>query len=398
MEDKNSKYDKWTDEMIEILIVEDDKRKSDNIIAFFNELGINGPAICLADNVSSALAYLREKKFNVIILDLNIPHRANSLAVENGGRKILYSLTSNSYITPDYVVGLTQFYEYQKSYTSDFHQLDFNIYNYQEDSWKEILKRKVEWIKKSSSGMTSRTINEKVIVCTHGIMTMGSWPSKIESIFSPLNYKVITYKYPHHSALKIILPWSREKILNHYSQFIHRLFDLHPNCELNFIGHSFGTYLLMRSLENINITYRPNVNNIILCGSVLKSNHDLGLVINKFEPTKIINECAYNDIALLICNVTCTGLGNAGRIGFNGYYDRVVNRYIEGGHSHFFNDNLILKNWKSAIFDSNIIEFDERKFSAVRENSESLINLISPFVLPIAFILIVFFLIFPYMG
>ncbi|WP_275234882.1 hypothetical protein [Pantoea ananatis] len=378
--------------MIEILIVEDDINKANSIISFFDELGINGPAITLTDNVSDSLSLLREKKFNIIILDLNIPLRNKSLAIANGGTKILYSLTSDSYMTPDYVIGLTQFEEYQKKHISDFNEFDFNIYNFYDDAWKEILTRKLEWIKKSSSTLVSRTINEKIIVCTHGIMTMGSWPKIIRNLFTPLGYKVITYDYPHHSALKILFPWSRKSILSHYSQFLQRMFDLHPDCELNFISHSYGTYLLLSSLEKINISYRPRINNIILCGSVLKSNYDLGLIIKKFEPIKIINDCAYNDRALLICNIFCFGLGNAGRVGFNGYNERVVNRFIEGDHSVFFEGDAIIKTWESLIVKNSFLEIDERNFNSIRENFESFINLLSPLLVPVV-LLIVFFLI-----
>lgn len=212
---------------------------------------------------------------------------------------------------------------------------------------------------------------------------MGSWPLQIEDLFSPSDYKVIIYRYPHHSALKITLPWLRRGIRDHYSQFIRDVFDSHPNCDFNFVSHSFGTYLLMKTLNDINISYRPSINNIILCGAVLKSDFNLNDVIIKFEPQRIINDCAFNDNALLICNIFCAGIGNAGRVGFNGYSDRVVNRYLWGGHSVFFENGKIEKNWKSVILDGSFIKIDERQFSAARENIESLINVFSPLILPL---------------
>lgn len=364
--------------MIKILIVEDDPFKKSDILKFLDSLGIHKPALETAGYVSEALNKLRKTKFDVVILDLNLPLRIDDTAVQNAGHKILYSLNSDRYLTPTYVIGLTQYEEFQTEFLPAFQKFDINIYSYNNDDWKEIVATKIKWLTRNVSIPSKRTTGQKVLILTHGIMTLGRWTDKVEFAFSDSNYKIIKYKYPHFSAIKIIFPWSRKKALQAYANFIEDTLIEHPECELNFISHSFGTFMTMKSLYASDISYFPEINNIILCGSVLRNDFDISGFIKKLKPNSIINECACGDIALLLCNMTCYGLGNAGRIGFHGHNDVLINRYYLGGHSVYFSNSRILKYWK-PVFDTKTIDnVDERNFSFIRETFESVISVISP--------------------
>lgn len=366
--------------MIKILIVDDDIFKRADISRFLGSLGMHGPAVETASNVSDALSKLRKIKYDIIILDLNLPLRKDDAAVQNGGYKILYSLNNIRYITPTYIIGLTQYDEFQTEFISAFQKYDINIYSYNNDVWKQIITTKIKWLTRNAGISNIRTSGIKVLILTHGIMTLGKWTDKVELSFADSGYKVIKYKYPHFSALKIMLPWSREKALQDYADFVEDILIEHPDCELNFISHSFGTFMTMNSLYASDISYMPDIKNIILCGSVLRTDFEMSKFIKKLKPCLIINDCAYNDIALLLCNMTCYGLGNAGRIGFRGHNNVLINRYYRGGHSVYFDDSRIEKYWK-PIFDAKAIEkYDERNFSFIREALESLVAMLSPFI------------------
>ncbi|EEH94087.1 hypothetical protein CSAG_02441 [Citrobacter portucalensis] len=366
--------------MIKVMIVEDDIIKRNDIISFFNLHGIMPPAIYSVDNVADALLNLRKIKFDIVVLDLNLPLRRNDPSpTKDGGKKILYSLPNKRYIAPTYLLGLTQFDDYQVANEPDFRQFDFNIYSYNNDFWKKILENKIYWLLKNVTVTNDRTTDQKILILTHGIMTSGSWTKKVEDTILDSNIKVIKYQYPHFSALKIILPWTREKILKGYKEFIENILISNPECELNFISHSFGTFMTIKSLDESDISYMPNINNVLLCGSVLRSDYDINKFISKFNIKNLVNECGINDLPLLICNLTCYGLGHAGRIGFQGYNEALSNRYYNGGHSDFFDKEYILSDWKSIIESEKVKCIDERKNSTYYDNFESTMNLISPF-------------------
>ncbi|UML91840.1 response regulator (plasmid) [Klebsiella variicola subsp. variicola] len=366
--------------MIKILIIDDDTFKRADISRFLGSLGMHGPALDTASNVSEALNKLRKIKYDIIILDLNLPLRNNDSAVQNGGYKILYSLNNDRYLTPTYIIGLTQYDEFQSEFVPAFKKYDINIYSYNNDEWKQIVTTRIKWLIRSSGISTIRTTGIKVLILTHGIMTLGKWTDKVELSFGDSDYKIIKYKYPHFSALKIIFPWSRKKALQDYADFVEDILIEHPDCELNFISHSFGTFMTMNSLYASDISYMPDIKNIILCGSVLHTDFEMSNFIKKLKPYLIINDCAYNDTALLLCNMTCYGLGNAGRIGFRGHNNVLINRYYRGGHSVFFDESRIEKYWKPIFLNKTIEKHDERNFSFIRETLESLVAMLSPFI------------------
>ncbi|MEQ9941510.1 response regulator [Pectobacterium aroidearum] len=380
--------------MIKVMIVEDDIAKRDDIINFFNLHGITCPAIHVVDNVTDALNNLRKTKYDIVVLDLNLPLRKGDLSpTKDGGKKLLYALPNQRYITPTYLLGLTQFDDYQASNEPDFRQFDFNIYSYNNDTWKSALENKIRWLIKNVTIVNDRSTDRKIIILTHGIMTSGSWTRKVEDKFLDSDFEVIKYQYPNFSAFKIIFPWTRAKILKGYKDFIESIFIRNPECELNFISHSFGTFMTVKSLDESDISYMPNINNVLLCGSLLRSDYKINDFISKFNIKNLVNECGINDLPLLICNLTCYGLGHAGRIGFQGYDEALSNRYYEGGHSDFFDKENILMDWKLIIESQKVKSIDERKSSTCDDVFESIMNLISPFTKPLV-TLIVLFLIF----
>lgn len=379
--------------MIKIMIVEDDYSKCNDVLSFINSNGIHAPAIHVVSNVADALKNLRSHKYDIVVLDLNLPLRSGDVTpIQDGGKKILYSLTGERYITPTYVLGLTQFEDYQISNTPDFQQFDFNIYSYNNDQWKDVLKNKIHWLIKNLTNNADRITNKKILVLTHGIMTSGNWTRKIETYLEDTDLEVIKFPYPHYSALKIIFPWTRRKILEGYKKFIENIFINNPECELNFLSHSFGTFMTVKSLDESDISYLPNINNVLLCGSVLRTDYDINSFINKFNIKNFVNECGINDLPLIICNLSCHGLGHAGRIGFQGYNKALHNRFHVGGHSDFFENKETLEDWMNIIKKQTVFKKDERNPSNYSETFESILNLISPFTKIIISIFVFFFI------
>lgn len=364
-----------------ILIVEDDDNKAQDIITFLIKEGVMSLSIKTVDNVNDALTLLREIKYDILLLDLSLPLRKSGHPIPDGGSKILYNLTSPYFLTPSHVIGLTQFSDLSDNERPKFQKFDFNIYDYNIDIWKDVLSQKLKWILKHTTSVAERAGHDKIIILTHGIMTSGKWQSQVTEIFKDTAKDIIPFRYPHYSAFKILLPQTRKKILDAYVDFVIKTCQEHPTAELNFISHSFGTYMTITALNNANFLFPPAINNIILCGSVLKQDYDISAFIDKTQTLKLINDCACDDKALIFSNMFCFGLGNAGRIGFNGYHEKLVNRFFKGGHSTFFSEkNNILRSWFNAIENSEVDLFDMRSTNIFAESIDSVMNLIAPLV------------------
>ncbi|HHH0507739.1 TPA: hypothetical protein ACPZQB_000701 [Yersinia enterocolitica] len=380
--------------MIKILIVEDDFYKLNDIKKILESNGIYSPAYDFANNVTDALVFLKKTSYDILILDLSLPLRANENPIENGGVRILKKLSSKSYCSPMYLLGLTQYSDLSDKYQSLFKEIDFNVYSYNNDEWHTVLSNKVSWVKKNKKTNLKRENNKDVFILTHGVMTSADWQNTFISTIKKDNSVYLPYKYNYFSALKILFPFTRRSVENSYQNFLQDVIIKYPDAKIHFISHSFGTYLTMESLKNSKYDFDPNIGYIILSGSVLKTNYPITDVIEKYQPIYIINECGFNDIPLILCNLFSIGLGNGGKNGFHGCNDRLINRYYDGGHSYFFENTEFIKNNWLPIFESNIItHYDERDRSGKRDLFESILNVISPFTRFFAILLILFYFI-----
>jgi hypothetical protein len=169
-------------------------------------------------------------------------------------------------------------------------------------------------------------------------MTSGKWQDDLEVKLKNKkpNIKIIKYTYPYYSAFQILFPFLHRKTIKNYERFVVNLTAQYPNATLNFISHSFGTYLTVNTLSSSDIERNASIGKIILCGSVLKSDYDMASLIEKCQPKLIVNDCGIKDLPLVLCNTVVWGLGNAGRNGFYGYSPLLKNRFFDGGHSYFF--------------------------------------------------------------
>ncbi|HEO2530917.1 TPA: response regulator, partial [Streptococcus agalactiae] len=134
-----------------ILIVEDDDNKAQDIITFLIKEGVMSLSIKTVDNVNDALTLLRETKYDILLLDLSLPLRKSGHPIPDGGSKILYNLTSPYFLTPSHVIGLTQFSDLSDNERPKFQKFDFNIYDYNIDIWKDVLSQKLKWILKHTT-------------------------------------------------------------------------------------------------------------------------------------------------------------------------------------------------------------------------------------------------------
>ncbi|CAI1074197.1 response regulator [Serratia quinivorans] len=364
--------------MINILIIEDDENKLKSILHVVNCKADKEPNYETVDNVQSALEKIRLYQYDIIILDLNLPLRKGENARENGGSSILYRLNSPEYCTPKYLIALTQYTNLAEKYGHDFSRNDINIYNYNDDNWHEVLVNKIKWVAQNNNHKARDSENE-IYILTHGIMTSGYWQDTLTDKLANLGASCISYKYTYYSLFKILFSLTRKKAVIDYQNFIKKIIIENPRAKINFISHSFGSYLTMEALKEINYDFKINIGYIILCGSVVKNSYDVVDIVNRYNPNRIVNECGYQDTPLVICNLLCLGLGHAGRVGFHGYNEKITNRFHKGGHSYFFEqDDFYEKFWEPLLIKNVITNSEKVNKSSARDLFESLIEVISP--------------------
>lgn len=81
---------------------------------------------------------------------------------------------------------------------------------------------------------------------------------------------------------------------------------------------------------------RPNINTIILAGSVLKSTFPWQNLLGR-GLTRLVNDCGTNDNVLLLNQLVVLGTGMAGRLGFQGGTGRNFrNRFFPFAHGGYF--------------------------------------------------------------
>lgn len=370
--------------MIKILIIEDDPCKVEAIETLLKELGIYGASAMYVNNVRDALFQLSSNVFSILILDLNLPIRSDSLKQpkENSGEIILNKLSQEQYNCPESIFGLTSYENLEEIYKGRFIKLAFNLYSFQQEDWKEALTNKINWYKKSQrqkSLLENRKTKKTVTLLVHGVMTSGLWQSTLKTKLSNEDHLVEPYEYKYFPAIKIATGFSREKQLNHFIKWLEKKLIEYPNARFNIVAHSFGTYLAIKGLEYIKLDNLQRTKNIILLGSVLPRNYDFTIVNDKFNPLNIFNECGVNDIPLIFSKSLCIGLGNAGRLGFSSNASNVKNRFFNSGHSIFDEDPDYFETyWQPFIKSNQIIDSPKISHSRTREIFESFLDLLSP--------------------
>lgn len=334
--------------MINILIVEDDKNKCSCIIKHLNSCGIHEPFITVSDNINDALSLIENNKYQILILDLNLPMSKKSTPVKDGGTNILYKLGTEEIITPAHTIGLTSHNILLNEYKDSFKEFDCTLLSYTNDEWKATLSKRIEILKSSIDDQYKIHSDNDVIILVHGVLTNGIWQNSLIGNFKD-SYHCYPYSYSFYSGLKIALPWTRKKQEFAFKEYLHQIIKKHPSSAFYIISHSFGTYLTIKALEKIQHNNKINIPLIFFLGSVIKSDYQFHGIHKKYEIKYILNDVSINDKALILSKLFCFGLGHAGRIGFNSSSTKVINRYHKGGHDIYNQKGFIERFWVEQI-------------------------------------------------
>lgn len=218
---------------------------------------------------------------------------------------------------------------------------------------------------------------QSVLITLHGIGTYGIWQRNLKRLIQKYtsSFEFYSMRYGRISPLRVTIPFFRKHIEKEVFSYLDMIFTKHKNKEFHIVAHSFGTYLIMKYLTEHKIYVK--IKTIILAGSLLKQDYFLQLhhaqksdVFKNIET--FINECGVSDKNLLMSKLFALKFGDGGRRGFITVpYLRIINRYFQGGHKVYFNQESYQKNWLPHILSSSKIEaIDERKHSFFLDSLE----------------------------
>ncbi len=137
--------------MLKLLVVEDDRDKLRRITKALELVpGCDSEHIDQAAYANEAKRLLKEKQYDLLILDIALPTRPDELPSSEGGIALLHEILDRDarYCRPKHIVGLTAFSEIRERATQRFAEDLWMViqYDISSDHWAELLRRKVEYI------------------------------------------------------------------------------------------------------------------------------------------------------------------------------------------------------------------------------------------------------------
>ncbi|GAB2918224.1 hypothetical protein [Rheinheimera gaetbuli] len=343
--------------MLRILVIDDDPNRRYRIS---KELSENFPGVGIdnASSVHKAKAYLSENYYFTIFLDMALPYRDGDLVDSKAGLKLLEKISLGKFnSTPNRVIGFTALIEEFKEKESNFNKLGFMLYETSGNNFNWLLEaiNQVAYCLRSIESYKSFP-TDLAILSIHGIETNGSWQSNlytsIKEEFKDVKISNLQYKYEKYPVIRFIFPSLRKKMIIHFSEQFENWLLENKTKRIHLFSHSFGTYILVKSLEML--SHRTDLTNlelVLLSGSVLDQNYDFSF-LKKAPNAKFVNDCARQDGALLFSKAFVMGTGMGGRTGFRGLMNsKFINRSYPGGHSVFFENDcqIVREHWVPLV-------------------------------------------------
>ncbi len=202
------------------------------------------------------------------------------------------------------------------------------------------------------------TDKQHVIVAVDGIQTFGQWQDRLRRLVTGVDSQAVfeIYKYGFFSVLAFIVPVFRWLAVRQFRKKAAVLFANYPGARFSFVGHSFGTHILTYGLRGMKPEELPEIDIIILSGSVLRSQFDWDKFRKRVPARRVLNYCGANNSVLVLSQAGVLFTGMAGRVGFYGFTGNfIVNRIFSGGHSHYFNpvgadpDSFMREHWLPVL-------------------------------------------------
>jgi CheY-like chemotaxis protein len=359
---------------LKILVVDDDLiRRSDIVELIVNVCKIPKENIDEASGSSKAKIAMRNQYYDLLILDVILP-KIDLNASANNGLELLHEVSTRASLKkPGSIIGITASKGDISLFSKEFGSYCFKVIEATRNNstWKEIISKSINYVKSSLVGKSAK---EKEILCitVHGIHTLAAWQNQLKKIvmIDTDDVEFMGFEYGVFSLLSFAVPFLRLAVIKKFTSDLDTVLNNAENRRVMIFAHSFGSYIAVKSIENI-IKKRKkiSIDTLVLCGSVLSNTYSF-TKIQQGSNAKIVNECGISDNVLLLSEMLVPNTGMAGRVGFVGFNStKFVNRYYKGGHSLYFDQNseFIEKYWLPLFVNDQLIpKIDEREHNLAK--------------------------------
>ena len=132
--------------MISILIVDDNPEKAKRIISVLDLFPELNNAYDVAADLVTARGFLSKKRYDLLLLDLQLPQRHGDDAEPDSGVRFISEISQSArLLKPIHIVGITAHDELRAKYSSEFENNSWTIlfYNPVENAWEIQIKKKI---------------------------------------------------------------------------------------------------------------------------------------------------------------------------------------------------------------------------------------------------------------
>lgn len=185
---------------------------------------------------------------------------------------------------------------------------------------------------------------QKVFFVVHGIRDSNNdWVKDLEKRIGAAfpGSKVIEPDVGRFSALQFLIPAQRNRYVRWFQAVYSQEFAKNPLASFNFVGHSYGTYLLGHSLRKLS---GMKFDRVYLGGSVLPE--DWLWEQHRTQVSELRNSRASHDVPVgILCSalrgIGMKDIGTAGYTGFRlAFAERSEWRFYRGGHDATVAENV----------------------------------------------------------
>lgn len=155
--------------MIDILIVDDSSDKTAQIQSVLARAsGLVGRVI-VAGTVRDAVVNLRSTRFDLVILDMNLPFRKGEEARMDGGGRLIDAIKTDPGIcVPGHIVGLTEFDSLSSSFKADLERELWFLLSYKptNSDWEIQLAARIEHIASAKAARPTESHESSIAILT----------------------------------------------------------------------------------------------------------------------------------------------------------------------------------------------------------------------------------------
>lgn len=141
--------------MLKILILDDNNDKTTKISRVLKKIdGISENSIELAQDIASGKKKVKEKKYDLLVLDMQLPSRYDQPPLRDGGVQFLKEIRTNErrYNIPKEIISITEYEDIFKDINKELKEITHLHYN-NTSEWEEILKSKIRLLNDKKNGL-----------------------------------------------------------------------------------------------------------------------------------------------------------------------------------------------------------------------------------------------------